>query len=234
MLFSSPLIRGRLIKRYKRFLADVELADGQIVTAHCANTGAMTGCAKPGFVAWLSEHSDPKRKLKYSWELAQNTDGEFIGINTHKANKLVAEALDQGIITQLQGYETIKPEVRYGRENSRIDFLLQSPGREDCYVEVKSVTLLEDGQGFFPDTRTARGTKHIRELMEMRQLGHRAVLLFCVQHTGISSVSPAAHLDPEYAESLVQAAEAGVEITAWSCEIDQEKVLINQSLPVKM
>ena len=230
MQFESKLIPGTLIKRYKRFLADVRLDSGELVTAHCANTGAMTGCAEPGYRVWLSYHPDPKRKLAYSWQLAQDFAGTWIGINTLRANQLVLEALHQGRIAPLRVYQTIRPEVRYGTQNSRIDLLLSAPGLADCYVEVKSVTLLEKSQGYFPDAVTERGRKHLQELIQVLQDGHRAILFFCVQHTGIRSVKAASHIDPGYAELLVEARRQGLEVLVYGCQISPEKMLLNQSL----
>lgn len=227
---ASTLIKGTLLKRYKRFLADVELQDGQIVTAHCPNTGAMTGCAEPGYNVFLSESNNPKRKLAFTWELAKTHDGDWIGINTHNANKLVAEAISNNVISQLQGYAYCKPEVKYGSQNSRIDFLLSDAQRPDCYVEVKSVTLLDNGCGYFPDAKTTRGTKHLMELSEVASEGKRAVLLFCVQHSGIQRVSVAKHIDPLYAQAMRHAVQQGVEIFAYGCQINEQKVEINQQL----
>ncbi|GAA0854540.1 DNA/RNA nuclease SfsA [Aliiglaciecola litoralis] len=230
MLFQTPLIKGTLLKRYKRFLADVELCDGSVVIAHCPNTGAMTGCAEPGYQVWLSPSTDPKRKLKYTWELAQNHQGHWIGINTHRANQLVIEAIHAERIPELDGYKTLKKEVKYGSENSRIDILLSDDNKVDCYVEVKSVTLLLEDKGYFPDAKTTRGTKHIRELIEMVNQGKRAVLFFCTQHTGIEVVSAAQRIDPEYADTLRQAMQAGVEVLVYSAQINQKNVAINQRL----
>ncbi|WP_102798622.1 DNA/RNA nuclease SfsA [Bowmanella denitrificans] len=230
MHFESPLLCGKLIKRYKRFLADVELDSGEIVTAHCANTGAMTGCAEPGFRVWLSYHPDPKRKLAYSWQLAQDFQNHWIGINTLNANKLVEEAIFQQRVNALCGYESIRREVKYGQENSRIDLLLSKAGEPDCYVEIKSVTLLDGRRGYFPDAVTLRGQRHLQELTWVASNHARAVLFFCVQHTGIQSVQVARHIDPAYAAALQDALAAGVEVMAYSCTFDAEKILLNQPL----
>lgn len=230
MLFNPPLIRGVLLKRYKRFLADVQLDNGDVVTAHCANTGAMTGCAEPGFVVWLSYHPDPKRKLAYSWQLAQTHQQHWIGINTLNANRIVEEAVRAGKVAELSGYQQVAREVKYGQENSRIDLLLRASDKADCYVEVKSVTLLEDGQGYFPDAVTQRGQRHLAELAYMVEQGARAVLFFCVQHSGIQSVKVASHIDPQYAQTLAKAQASGVEIIAYDCCFNAEKVLLNQPL----
>ncbi|TRY33087.1 DNA/RNA nuclease SfsA [Aliiglaciecola sp. M165] len=230
MQFPSPLIKGTLIKRYKRFLADVERFDGTLVVAHCPNTGAMTGCAEPGYTAWLRASDDPKRKLAYTWELCQNDQGHWIGINTHNANKVVGEALEERKLSLFASYTSIKPEVKYGEQNSRIDFLLTASGLPDCYVEVKSVTLLRDKIGYFPDAKTQRGTKHLQELTNMVKSGSRCVLLYCVQHTGIKEVTVAHDIDPEYYAALQDAHRAGVEIVAYSCNINEEKIELNQPL----
>jgi sugar fermentation stimulation protein A len=230
MQFSSALVKGRLLKRYKRFLADVRLPGGEVVTAHCPNTGAMTGCAEPGFEVWLSTNKDPKRKLAYTWELAVNQQQQWIGINTHNANKLVVEGINQNLVAELVGYQKLKKEVKYGAESSRIDILLTADGRPDCYVEVKSVTLLQDGKGWFPDAKTLRGQKHLRELSLLVEQGYRAVLCFCVQHSGIKTVSTAGFIDPDYAAALNQARAVGVEIICYACKINKEKIELNQLL----
>lgn len=244
MKFSSSLQQGILIQRYKRFLADVSV-DGQTLTLHCPNTGKMTGCSEPGWTVYYSTSDNAKRKYPHTWELVQNSQGQFICVNTHKANALVAEALTNKVISSLAQYTEIKPEVRYGSENSRIDFLLRGEGLADCYVEVKSVTLLDDavcsyldhspnkepGQGYFPDTKSERAQKHVRELMQCVRDGHRAVLLFCVLHTGISRVSPAAHLDPKYGALVREAMELGVECLAWRADIDAQGMRLVEPAP---
>ena len=230
MQFSSSLIQGTLIKRYKRFLADVQLADGSVVIAHCPNTGAMTGCAEPGWKVWLSPSNNPKRKLLYTWEVVLTDQFHWIGINTHKANVLVKEAIQDGKINELLGYKTLQAEVKFGEENSRIDFLLTDHKKADCYVEVKSVTLLDNNAGYFPDSKTLRGQKHLRELSLIASQGKRAVLFFCVQHTGIRSVQVAKHIDPDYAKELKRAMLNGVQILCYGCKINAEKIYINQSL----
>lgn len=231
MQFNSLLIQGTLVKRYKRFLADVELADGSIVIAHCPNTGAMTGCAEPGWKVWLSPSNNPKRKLLYTWEVVLTEAQHWVGINTHNANKLVNEAIQQNKIAELVGYKNVQAEVKFGEEKSRIDFLLTDPEKADCYVEVKSVTLLDEGVGYFPDAKTLRGQKHLRELSAIANKGKRAVLLYCVQHSGIQSVQVAKHIDLDYAKELNQAMLKGVEILCYDCKISPEKIYINQSLP---
>lgn len=232
MQFEPILESGRLIKRYKRFLADIELEDGTIRTIHCANTGAMTGCAEPGNKVWFSTSSNIKRKYPNSWELSQTPQGDLIAINTLKANQLAVEAIKSGVIKELSDYENLKSEVKYGRENSRIDIYLQSEHRTPCYIEVKSVTLLEEnGQGYFPDTVTTRGQKHLRELTEMVNSGSRAVLLFTVLHSGIEKVSAAHHIDAHYSQLLKQAKEVGVEVLCYKAEISNSKMNLVKPIP---
>ncbi|MEQ3511799.1 DNA/RNA nuclease SfsA [Pseudoalteromonas sp. BZB3] len=231
MKFTPKLEKATLIKRYKRFLVDLETPN-QEFTVHCANTGKMTGCADPGFYAYYSTSDNPKRKYAHSLELTENSAGDLICVNTAIANKLAIEGIEQGTISELHGYAHLQPEVKYGQENSRIDILLKDEHKPLCYVEVKSVTLLEDGQGYFPDTQTIRGQKHLRELIDITQQGHRAVLLFMVMHTGIESVKAAAHLDPKYAQLLNDAQTAGVEVIAYNCEISPEEIILNHKIPV--
>ena len=219
-LMKLALNSGHLIKRYKRFLADVKLPDGTTKTMHCANTGAMTGCATPNDIVWYSTSDNPKRKYANSWEINQTQNNHYICVNTIRANQLVEEALNAGVITGLSDFIELKREVKYGSENSKIDFVLTFPKNNrpeptKVYVEVKSVTLLQDGQGFFPDAVTLRGQKHLRELTLLAQQGHRAVLLFAVLHSGINSVQAAAHVDPLYAHLLKVAQASGVEVIAY-------------------
>lgn len=224
MQFTPALEKGRLIKRYKRFLADVALENGETITLHCANTGAMTGCAEPGFALYYSHSDNPKRKYPCSWEISVNEQGHRIGVNTHLANKLVAEGIERGVVEELAGYTKRFTEVKYGSENSRIDLLLQNNADEQCYVEVKSVTLLQDGCGYFPDAVSTRGQKHLRELIKIASSGKRAVLFFCVQHSGIAKVCPARHIDPAYADLMKQACAVGVEILAYGCDLSPEAI----------
>ncbi|MCW8833182.1 MAG: DNA/RNA nuclease SfsA [Colwellia sp.] len=229
MQFSPPLQKAILIKRYKRFLADVTLADGSQTTIHVANTGAMTGCAEPGDTVWYSQSSNLKRKYPFSWELTQTAKNHFICVNTIRANHLVEEALSANIISELSGYSSIEREVKYGSENSKIDFFLSDAEQKDTYVEVKSVTLLENEQGYFPDAKTTRGQKHLRELIDVVAQGHRAVLLFAVLHTGINSVKIAKHIDYKYDELIRAAKSAGVEILAYKAQFD-----VKQTTQVKL
>ena len=234
MIFTPAFEQGILLRRYKRFLADVQLNDGSEITIHCPNTGSMRNCLYPGESVWFSTSDNPKRKYAHTWEQAASDEGHIIGINTGRANALAAEAIEAGVITELNGYGILRREVKYGCENSRIDLLLENEGKPACYIEVKSCTLLEEGQGYFPDAVTTRGQKHLRELMEMVKQGHRAVLLFVVQHTGITSVSAAKHIDPDYAELLTQAHQSGVEIIAYSSELSPMGARLIKSCPVKL
>jgi len=226
MLFTPKLESGVLLKRYKRFLADIMLANGQEITIHCPNTGSMKNCLFPGEPVWFSTSDNPKRKYAHTWELMQTDQQHLIGINTGRANALAEEAINRQVITELLGYDHLKREVNYGSENSRIDILLTSQNRPECYIEVKSCTLLEGQEGYFPDAVTTRGQKHLRELSHMVALGHRAVLLFVVQHSGITSVKPARHIDPQYADLLEQAVSNGVEVLAYQTELSPQGSLI--------
>ena len=240
MNFEKNLQSGKLISRYKRFMADVELEDGSQITIHCPNTGSMKNCLFPGKKVWFLDSGNPKRKYPCTWELAEipvTFHGEekntLAGLNTGRANKLVEEALREKRVESLSEYSDIRREVKYGEENSRIDFLLQQEGLPDCYVEVKSVTLaMGDGLGLFPDAVTSRGTKHLRELTSIVEKGGRAVLLFCVQHTGIDRVAAAEEIDPVYAAALQEAVVAGVEVIAMGAEISTEAITLAKTLPV--
>ena len=231
MKFKSPLIQGRLLHRYKRFLADVELPTGEIITAHTANTGAMQGCSEPGSRVWLSQSDNPKRKCPYTWELVETTTGTLVGINTQLSNHLVREAITTGRIPELQGYANIRSEVRYGQENSRIDLLLESD--IPCYVEVKNVTLAENGIGYFPDAVSTRGSKHLRELMSVVAAGQRAVIFYCVQRDDVHEVRPADHIDPVYGRTLREALERGVEAVAYGAGVSVEGVVLENVLLVR-
>ncbi|MEY0153045.1 DNA/RNA nuclease SfsA [Providencia rettgeri] len=230
MEFEPALQPATLIKRYKRFLADVTLPSGEEITIHCANTGAMTGCAIPGDTIWYSTSNNTKRKYPYSWELTQTTNGHFICINTLRANQLVAQALAEKHIPELSEYSVIKPEVKYGTENSRIDFYLTQNGLPDCFIEVKSVTLLENNQGFFPDAVTLRGQKHLRELMHIAKEGKRAILLFVALHTGIHVASAAAHIDKQYALLLEEARQSGVEVLCYQADITVQQMVLSKQI----
>ena len=227
MQYLPKLQEAVLIKRYKRFLADVRKSDGELLTLHCPNTGSMKNCQPQGARIWYSTSANPKRKYPHTWEFVEVDHEHIVGINSAKANHLVREAIEEGSLSGLLGYTQIRPEVKYG-ENSRIDFLLSGHvTANDCYVEVKNVSLGVGGSlAKFPDAVTTRGQKHLQELMNVRQQGYRAVLLFCVQHTGINTVAPADDIDPRYGELLREAAAKGVEVMAAVCHIDPAQSLI--------
>jgi sugar fermentation stimulation protein A len=234
MQFTPPLQSATLIKRYKRFLADVITPEGQELTLHCPNTGAMTGCATPGDTVWYSTSDNPKRKYAHTWELTETQQGAVICVNTLRANTLAKEAVLAGNIPALAGYNILKSEIKYGEENSRIDLMLQAEGRRNCYIEVKSVTLAEQEYGYFPDAVTERGQKHLRELMSVAAAGHRAVILFAVLHSAINRFSPAHHIDAKYAQLLIEAQEKGVEILAWKAELSTEMMTLNKPIAVAL
>lgn len=234
MRFASPLLRGTLVRRYKRFLADVSLEDGREVTAHCANPGAMLGLSAPGTIVWLEPSGDPRRKLGFVWRLVELDGGRFVGIDTTLPNRLVAEALAEGRIPGLAGYAAVRPEVRYGA-NSRVDFHLSGPGRPDAWVEVKNVHLRRAGSlAEFPDSVTARGAKHLHELALVAAAGQRAVMLYVVQRTDCARFALAADLDPAYAAAFAAARAAGVEVIAHAAAIDRAGVRLGDALPVEV
>lgn len=230
MRFDPPLREGILVRRHKRFLADVQLADGTLLTAHCANSGSMLGVAVPGSPVALSHHPDKGRKLEWTWELVR-LGSHWVGVNTALPNQLVADAIASGAIPTLAGWPTLRREVAYGT-GSRIDLLLQGGGRPDCYVEVKNVTLAEGKVARFPDSVTTRGQKHLRELMAVRAQGHRAALVFWVFRGDCTEVRPADDIDPEYGRLLRAAARAGVELVAVDARVSPQTVEPGRLLPV--
>lgn len=233
MQFSPALEEGRLIKRYKRFLADIETLDGELMTIHCPNTGSMLNCMVEGGQVWFSRSNDPKRKLPGTWEIAQTPQGRLACVNTGRANRLVEEALLAGVITELNGFTGLKREVAYGQENSRIDLRLEYP-QGFAFVEVKSVTLGFDRArvAAFPDAVTQRGAKHLRELASLARQGVRAVQLYCVNLTDIDAVRPAAEIDPAYAQALREAMTSGVEVLAYGVSLTSEEVRVDRRLEV--
>lgn len=231
MFLPQPMVPGTLIKRYKRFLADVELQSGEIITAHCANPGAMTGLNMPGLPVYLSKSDNPKRKLAWSLEFVELPTG-LVGINTNAPNKIVGEALAKKSISELAAYSNHRPEVRYG-ENSRIDFLLSEPGLPDCYLEIKNVHLCRQaGHAEFPDSKTARGAKHLGELAKMVANGHRAINLYVVQRPDCKTFALARDIDPTYAEAFDKARQSGVEILCYTCAISLDKINLANTLPI--
>jgi sugar fermentation stimulation protein A len=206
------LQKATLIKRYKRFLADVVLENGEETTIHVANTGAMNGCGSAGDTIWYSTSPNKKRKYPFSWELTEKANGDLICVNTHQANAFVQHAIENNKIASLIGFTELKREVKYGLENSKIDILLSYSDKKDHFIEVKSATLLEGEQGYFPDTTTVRGQKHLSELMNVTAEGNCAILVFAIMHSGIKSVLPAGHIDSKYTELFHKAKESGVSI----------------------
>jgi len=227
---------AQLIQRYKRFLADIVLPNGDHVTLHCPNTGSMKNCIHPMSQCWYSSSASLTRKYPHTLEIVTTPSGHLAGINTSRANALVETAIRVGAIAELQGYDNIRREIVFGNEKSRVDFLLENASAK-CFVEVKNVTLMDvSGQGLFPDAVSERGTKHLRELMHVVREGHRAVLLFCVQHTGIEWVEPADAIDPLYGKTLREAVAAGVEVIAYGADINPaaNKILLKKKLRVKI
>lgn len=237
MRFDTPLIPGRLVRRYKRFLSDVELADGTVVTAHCPNPGSMMGLDTPGLPAWLSRSDDPKRKLAHTLEVLELPDGA-VGIHTGRPNALVAEAVAAGVIAELAGYASMRREVKYGK-SSRVDLLLEGRAGDSrpAYVEVKNVHLRRETGRFptaaeFPDSVTRRGAKHLVELADMVAEGHRAVMVFCVQRTDCDHFRVAGDIDPAYLEALKSATAAGVEAVAYACAVSPEAIAVEKPIPI--
>lgn len=233
MEFATPLVPARLMRRYKRFLADVRLEDGREVTAHCANPGSMMGLAEPGTKVWLEPNDDPKKKLKFGWRLVDHENGHFTGVDTSIPNRALKAALLAHEVPGLQPYDLVRPEVKYGA-NSRIDFLLSGDGL-DTYVEVKSVTLSrQPGVAEFPDSVTARGAKHLAELAEMVRQGHRAIMFYLVQRTDCSALTLASDIDPTYRAAFDQAAQAGVTVLAQSCQISPKMIGLGDPIPFRL
>ena len=246
MLLPQPLVRGRLVSRYKRFFADLVLDDGQAVTAHCPNPGAMLGVRDPGQVAWASWSDDPKRKLAYTLQMVEQ-DETLVGVNTHLPNKLVAEALAAGAIPELLGYDTVRPEVKYG-EASRVDFLLTADGRPPCWLEVnkcveqsqpkerlwlevKNVHLSRTKRlAEFPDCKAQRSTRHLGDLSAQVEMGDRAAVLFVVQRSDCEAFSACADFDPVFAQTLEKAADVGVEVLAYACEMNTDAVRLSHRI----
>lgn len=231
MKIAPPLFSATFEKRYKRFFADVRTPSGELLTLHCPNTGSMKNCLVEGSPCWYSLSDNPKRKLPGTLEIVTSSQGNLAGVNTSRPNYLVREVIEADLVPELQGYSQIRTEVRYGEEKSRIDLLLEDRSQGQCYVEVKNVTLdMGDGLATFPDAVTSRGTKHLRELMAMVAAGHRAVLFFCVQLTGVQRMEVAAEIDPGYAATLSEAVAAGVEVIAWRASIGADQIVLDQPI----
>ena len=231
MRFKSPLLRGTLIQRYKRFLADVRLASGEVVTAHCTNTGSMMGCKEPGSEVYVSRSDNLNRKLLYTWELIR-ADNTWVGINTMHPNKLVPEAVQAGRIEELCGFDNIRREVKVSA-HSRLDLCLES-GNGNCFVEIKNVTLAIDGAAAFPDAVSERGTKHLKELMRLKRQGHRAAIVFVIQRGDCDSFRPADEIDREYGRWLRRAIQAGVEALPYRAKVTPKEILLTEKIAVKL
>jgi len=232
MKFDTPLTRGRLVKRYKRFLADVELENGEIVVAHCANSGSMMGLKDEGNPVWLSPNQNPKAKLDWRWEVVE-VEGALVGINTSRPNAIVEEAILAGRVPELSNYETLRREVKYGT-NSRIDILLENPDSDTapslCYVEVKNVTLKRHNHAEFPDAVTVRGAKHLGELADMVKAGHRAVMFYLVNRNDCTAFRLASDIDPAYATAFDEAIKAGVEVLVYRADLSAEAIEVGPKI----
>jgi len=228
MQFETPLEAATLIKRYKRFLADVTTDEGKEITVHCPNSGSMRGCSTPGSRVMLSTSPNLKRKYPQTFEMVQEGD-TWIGVNTMLTNKIVAEAILEGRIQELQNIDTLTREVVTSK-SSRLDLLLER-GKEKIYVEIKNCSLVEDGWAMFPDAVTARGTKHLNELASLVEQGHQGIIFFCIQRTDADRFRPAAHIDPLYAETLVEVSKKGVQILVYQAEVLPESIIIQKSIP---
>lgn len=231
MLYKQPLVEGRLIRRYKRFLADIQLPGG-VITAACPNTGSLMGCCEAGSRVWLSQSDSPTRKYRHTWEIVEV--GEvMVGINTGLPNALVGEAIGNGTIGELAGYASMRREVAFGEERSRVDLLLEAPGREPCYVEVKNVTAAASrGVALFPDCVSERGARHLRELVRLKKRGLRPVQVFCVQRGDVREVHPADGIDYEYGQALREALRAGVEVLAYRAQVTPGEIRLAERIDV--
>ena len=232
MRFADPPIEGRLVRRYKRFLADVELPQGEVVVAHCPNTGSLLGCKEQGSRVWLRDSRDPRRKLRYTWQ-AIRVGRTWVNVDTSLPNRVVREALQAGCVPELSGYEEVRREVPYGRA-SRIDLLLEGDGRPSCYVEVKSTTLARGPAGLFPDAVTTRGLKHLEELARVARRGLRAVQFFLVGRDDVECFRPADDIDPDYGRALRRAARAGVELMAWTVRVEPHGIDLHRALEIEL
>jgi len=226
------LVPGTLLKRYKRFLADVKLDTGEIVTAHCPNTGSMKGCSEPGRTVYLSSHDNPKRKYKYTWELILMSTS-MVGVNTLVPNRLVFKSIDQKLIPELSGYNSVRREVKIG-EHSRIDLMLTDGGAKRCYVEIKNCTLVDEGIARFPDAVTSRGLRHIIELENLAEAGHRCMMFYFIQRMDAQVFRPADNIDPAYGRRLRQAVEKGIEVLAYDVRIDLQGIELNKKITCEL
>jgi len=230
MKFSEKLIPGRLIKRYKRFLADVELEDGSIVTAHCTNSGSMKSCLEDNARVYLTPVNDPKRKTKFTWEMIE-IDNQWVGINTGNPNVIAYESIKDGLIPELRGYDLVKREVKFG--DSRFDVMAEN-SKEVCFVEVKNVTYKVGHRALFPDAVTTRGRKHLNTLMEVKASGKRAVMLYIIQRQDVEVFGPAEEIDPEYADALRTSMIKGVEVLAYQVKVSPSEITLGKKLPIEI
>jgi len=228
-LFWPELIPGTLIKRYKRFLADMRLSSGDLVTAHCANSGTMKECSEPGRPVYLSFHNNPKRKLKYTWEMIKMSTS-LVGVNTLVPNRLVKKSIEDGLVEQLKGYENVKAEVKVS-DKSRLDLMLTKADRKKCFVEIKNCTLVKEEIAYFPDAVTTRGRKHLVELQRLAKEGNRSIIFFLVQRMDAKAFTPADNIDPAYGKELRKAKNSGVEIIVYDVIIDLEKIVLGKKIP---
>lgn len=234
MHFRASLVPATLVRRYKRFLADVRLENGELATAHCPNTGSLMGCLEPGARVWLTHSPSPRRKYPLTWELVEVGERNLVGINTGRSNSLVREAIETGVVAELAGYGTIRPEVRLAQGDSRVDFLLEDgPRVSPCYVEVKNVTAaVNDGIALFPDSVSVRASKHLRALAGAVGAGARGVVCFCVQRADVKEVRPADAIDPEYGRLLREVLGAGVEVIAYKAMVTPREIRLEVRIPV--
>lgn len=236
MQFEPPLEHAILIKRYKRFLADIKTSTGELLTIHCPNTGSMLNCMSEGCNIWFRRSNDPKRKSAGTWVLSETPQNRLACVDTQLANKLAEEALNAGVIKELVGFNSLRREVKYGQENSRIDFCLSYPNQKEVYLEVKSVTLGFDNNNTaaFPDAVTTRGAKHLRELTALAKQGIDTVLLYCVNLTNITAVRPCTEIDPNYTKALQEAHDAGVKLLAYACDISNATICLTHPINVNL
>lgn len=232
MQIELPTIEGRLVRRYKRFLADVKGPDGKVLVAHCPNTGSLKGCLEEGARVVLRDSQDAKRKLRYTLQSIE-VNGSWVNVDTGLPNALVTEAIKEGLIKDLAGYDSVRREVKYGK-SSRIDVLLERDGGERCYVEVKSTTLVEGTQARFPDAVTKRGLKHLMELRDMVREGHRAVIFFCVSRSDVTTFAPADDIDPAYGKALREVVAQGVDAMAWSTHVEPDRFSLLKPLAIEL
>lgn len=232
MQFTHPILKGKFLKRYKRFFADILLENGETITAHCPNTGAMQGLLVEGSQVWVTHNNDPKRKLHYTWEMSY-IDDTMVGVNTQHPNKIIVEAIANNKIPELEGYSKLETEVKYGKQNSRIDILLTYPNNSKYFVEVKNVHYKEANTAVFPDSPTTRGVKHLEELCHMMDEGHKAAVVYCIQRNDLKDFRFGEEFDPNYAKMAEKALKKGVKMLPFSCTLDENGIAVNQAIPLK-